>query len=269
MTMPRTINPSPHPLRPSPLDIPCSIFDVRRILSLLFLSLSLLLPARATDLITLIDGTTLEGTFVFYKNEQFEFLPAGASKSTRSPQSRVSALTLAPPVQSELRRRGGKNLAAAAFTGYQKPNFLFTTDTGPLQVAGMQMVSVVPHADMQREMQHLADADTSARSATPHDAAFRIALHTGVVTVVHFHMPDVVSSVRQGNYVRDRCAASKGKIEFTRIELSGWDDPVATRYKIISVPQFWFFNRDGEIATKLTDRFTSDDIDAAFNASKH
>jgi len=48
-----------------------------------------------------------------------------------------------------------------------------------------------------------------------------------------------------------------------RIAVGGPDSQEARRYGIASVPQFWFYDRAGRLTTKLTERFTSTDIEAA------
>ncbi|MCE9614975.1 MAG: hypothetical protein K8T26_11900 [Lentisphaerae bacterium] len=225
------------------------------------------LSAPAADMLTLADGQTVTGTFQGYRSGQFE-MQSDTAKPVKYPQLRVTALTLSPPVAVQVHRRGGKNLNGVQLTGYQKPTFAFATDTGDLQIPGVQVASIEAMPDMQRDMQHVAESARTAQAAVPHDETFRLAIHTGTVTVIQFHMDTVMSSVRQGGYVQSRCDDSRGKLRFERVDLTGWDDPVAQRYHIASVPQFWFFDREGNLRTKLTDRFTTDDIDAAFAAMR-
>lgn len=228
----------------------------------------LALPAmsgRCADVLTYTDGKRAEGLFVRFQGGQFEFLE-GDAKPAKVAAARVESLTLDPPVKADVRRRGGRSLDGVMLTGYSKPQFTFADGTGP--VPTMQIERIQPRSDLRREMQHVAEAQRAATVSTPASGILELPIHTGVVTVVHFHMEEVASSLKQGNYIQERCAESKGKIAFFRVNLRGWDDPAARQYQIASVPQFWFYDRDGQLVRKLTDRFTGDDIDAAFASVK-
>ncbi|MDA0578632.1 MAG: hypothetical protein O3B24_11100 [Verrucomicrobia bacterium] len=220
------------------------------------------------DVLTLTSGNTVEGTFLQFKNGQFEMRATDSEKSTRTPLTQAASLSLGPTVQAEIRQRAGKILDDVTFTGYQKPNCTLTTSTGPMTLSGVQTASIKPTTDMRREMQYVATASSAAEKSAPHDSDFRITTHTGVISVVHFHMHNVVASTRQGGSIENRCATSNGKLAYTRVTLQGWDDPAAKHYQVTSAPQFWFFDRRGELVTKLTERFTYADIDAAFSAAR-
>jgi hypothetical protein len=90
---------------------------------------------------------------------------------------------------------------------------------------------------------------------------------TGHVTVVHFNSDDVVSSVRQGAVVDTMARDSKGKIALVKVNMSSLDSPGAKKYGIASIPQFWFYDQNGQLTTKLVDRFTESDITAALQAA--
>jgi hypothetical protein len=226
--------------------------------------LCLALPATAIDHLTKKGGDEIVGTFAAYQTGRFK-MKTTDGKSVTVPVIQVERLTLSPAPAVEVRRRGGKNLDGAHFESYAKPNFTFTTGDGSLTLPGTQVASISTEDDFRRSMQHAEDAqrDTAAGN---HDGA--ITVHTGSVTIVHFHMADVVSSVRQGNYLKEVADRSNGRIVYERITLNGWQDPVVARYALRSAPQFWFYNRGGELATKLTERFTEQDLDDALRQAR-
>ena len=94
------------------------------------------------------------------------------------------------------------------------------------------------------------------------------AVKPGSVTIVHFHMPDLVASVREGNYVDALAKDSKGAVKVVRVVIARWENPLIEKYGLTSLPQFWFFGRTGKLSKKLTERFTEIDIDEALKAAR-
>ena len=89
------------------------------------------------------------------------------------------------------------------------------------------------------------------------------ALEKGKVSIVQFHQPGSISSERQGNSVSTLVRDSKGKLSFKRIVVPKGGTAVAKQYSVTSLPQFWFYDAQGKLSSKLTDRFTDQDITEA------
>lgn len=88
-------------------------------------------------------------------------------------------------------------------------------------------------------------------------------LAKGTVNVVHFNLPSVLSSVRQGGYIAAMASRSKGRFVVARVDIADWNSPICGALDLKSLPQFWFYSRSGRLTRKLTARFTEADIDAA------
>ena len=111
-------------------------------------------------------------------------------------------------------------------------------------------------------------AETEAKAEPDENAAIETLVQTGAVTIVQFHMPDVIASVRQGSYVRGLSAQSHGRIKLAVVALHSFDSPAASRYQIQVVPQFWFYNKSGKLVSKLAGQFTEGEIDRAIRDAK-
>ncbi len=91
--------------------------------------------------------------------------------------------------------------------------------------------------------------------------------------MIHLHCDALVASTRQGNYADALAGDSHGKIVLKRVAIPvvngepDWNSPVAKRFGITSVPQFWFYGKTGKPIKRLTDRFAEEDIDAAFKSA--
>ncbi len=93
-------------------------------------------------------------------------------------------------------------------------------------------------------------------------------LRKGVVNVIHFHYAPAHSSVRQGNYVEVLSRKSGGRVVVQRIVVPDWNAPICTAKEIKALPQFWFYGKSGKLSSKLTERFTESDIDAALKKAQ-
>ena len=88
-------------------------------------------------------------------------------------------------------------------------------------------------------------------------------LHKGVVNVIHFHYPQAVGSVREGNYLQGIMARHPGRLVVLKVVAQDFRAPICESLNLKTLPQFWFYSADGRLVKKLTDRFTEGDIDAA------
>jgi hypothetical protein len=88
-------------------------------------------------------------------------------------------------------------------------------------------------------------------------------LHKGVVNVVHFHYPQAVGSIREGNYLQGIMARHPNRLVVLKVVAQDFRAPICESLNLKTLPQFWFYSADGRLVKKLTDRFTEGDIDAA------
>lgn len=232
-------------------------YRTRTALTAMFAAIACTAAAMAADSLVLTSGERLAGTFRAYRSGQFEFAPA-TGKVQRVPLIKVETLALSPVVQVNVKRRGGRNLENVPLHGYQKPNFTVENAAAPLNLPASQVASIEAIDTLARSMDHMEEDQPAAPAIGPD---FKLPLPSNTAAIVHFHMDGVVSSVRQGNYARQ--LAAKRQVPFVRINVSGWDDPVARHYGITSVPQFWFYDREGNRTRMLTERFTDADIESA------
>ena len=219
--------------------------------------------AGGADTLTLRNGATHEGRFAAYKNGRFHFAASDGTE-LREMRVRVETLTLAPPAKVTMKQRGKKEVEDVLFKQYRQPEFVFLQGGQEFVITGPHMTAIDVGLDFNRTV-HTGPGQAVAGD----DAEFDLAglIKPGPVTVVHFHMATVVSSVRQGNYLAHRAANSKGKIEMVKVELKDWNEPVALKYAITSAPQFWIYDRQGKLRTKLVHRFTAQDIDSALKSA--
>lgn len=219
--------------------------------------------AGAADVLTLASGEQLQGAFAGFSGGQFHFA-VDSETNRKVPLIKVVTLAISPPVSVNLKRRGGRNESAITLSAYEKPHFQFSTPAGALSLASAQIASIEVLDTFARAMQHQKERDRADQTSVA--AGSRLVVPTGQVTVVHFHMESVVSSVRQGQYAKT--LAGKHDIAYVRVDLSGWTDAIATEYHITSAPQFWFYDRAGRVTQRLTDRFTDVDLETAFRSAR-
>ncbi len=94
-------------------------------------------------------------------------------------------------------------------------------------------------------------------------------LKKGFVNIVHVHSPKALASVREGNYVEALAAKPSNRIVILKIVVSDFGAPVCEQLGVRSVPQFWFYDSQGRLVKKLTDRFTEGDIDGALKMARN
>lgn len=89
------------------------------------------------------------------------------------------------------------------------------------------------------------------------------ALTPGAVNIVHFHLDESLTSVREGNYVEAISRKPSARLTVLRVVIPDWNAPICKELDLKSLPQFWFYSTSGKLTRKLTQRFTESDIDAA------
>jgi hypothetical protein len=221
--------------------------------------------APAADTLSLVGGKTYEGTFQGFKNGRFYFQPKEGA-AIREVALDVRSLQLDPAVTVSLKPLGKKVMQDVKLRSFAAPAFLFEAGGAELKLPASHVTSVDTAGDFSRAMQHAALAGAAAKPAEAVDIEKLVKV--GAVTAIHFHMASSIPSVRAGDYLDNVARRSKGKVKTATVEISGWEDPVALRYGIQSVPQFWIYRRDGELAEKLSEDVTPAAIDAALAAAQ-
>lgn len=156
-----------------------------------------------------------------------------------------------------------KKQIQATLIKFAKTKFTFVIDGEEKIIHYRQISSIDVTIDMKEFIQRREEAHEAAGGPKK---AFRVAelLEHGKATIVHFHIDEGPSSQRQGNLVHRLCEESRGKAVCKQVTLTGLDDPIAVKLKLATLPQFWFFTPKGAVSSRLTDRFTEEDISEAF-----
>ena len=94
-------------------------------------------------------------------------------------------------------------------------------------------------------------------------------LKKGFINIVHFHYPKALASVREGNYIEALAAKPSNRIVILKVMAPDFKAPICEALGIKSLPQFWFYDTQGRLVKKLTDRFTEGDIDGALKQARH
>ncbi len=89
------------------------------------------------------------------------------------------------------------------------------------------------------------------------------AVKKGFITVIQFHHPRSLTSIREGNYIQALASKKMNRVVLLKVVVQDFKAPILTALNIQGLPQFWVYNAQGKLTKKLTDRFTEGDIDAA------
>jgi hypothetical protein len=208
------------------------------------------------DTLALRGGTTFQGVFTRFKQDKFYFQPEGG-KEIIELRVKVFELKLDPPANVVVKPNGKKKRDDLKLIGYEESTFRFS---GGVTMASPTVSSIQMGLDFNRPVSSAGSATVSGSTDNLDIASL---VEMGVVTVIHFDLPSVVASVRQGNYIAALAGDSKGKIKVVKVPLGSFDTALAKKYGITSAPQFWFYNSAGKLVTKLTERFTEEDIGQA------
>ena len=263
------------------------------------------LVARA-DTLTLTDGKTVRGLFAGYSNRKFEFKTEEGTLIKEYPL-KIKTLTTDTPVTVSA-KFSGKKYDSIDFVGFDNRQVQFSRDGQAVRepiimLQSIEMTALAKEAEATlddplgarqpsaggrsgggrpppslRESQprkwdqsgKWGEVQSSLTSVISHGEVVDIEskLKRGVVNVVHFHLPGVVSSVRQGTYVESLAAKRSNRMVVLKLDLPGFDAPVCDELRIKSLPQFWIYDGNGKLVKKLTDRFTEADIDAALKSAR-
>jgi hypothetical protein len=221
----------------------------------------------AGDILTLTTGTQYEGIFDGYKNGGFAInIERGPVKKEAG--SRVRKLVLASPCKTSVILQGGKNPQSLRLLGYEKSTFQFDQEGQPVTYPLSKVKEIQVEIDFSRV------EDTSATEATVltqgNDVELSTVIQKGVVNVLHIHGEGLMQSERVIEYLNSlpKKSENKGKVVILRADLRDMDNAFCEKKEIKSLPQFWFYNKRGELTDRLVERFTPADIDAALKKAK-
>lgn len=223
-----------------------------------------------TETITLKGGQIHNGTFESFKADRFYFQPKDANKINER-SIRVESLNLDPPAKVIVKPRGSTPIEGLKLIKYEKSQFLFDDNGKQILMPASKINSINTVLDLNREM-HRTDENTDAANSPTNNKIHDVSAYvkTGMITVIHFHMDSVMSSVRQGSYLKSLAQEKNNKKNTHVVKISFTDNnsPSLKKYGITSIPQFWFYNRNGNLVEKLIGRFTDEDICSAFEKAK-
>ncbi len=223
--------------------------------------------ASALDTLEPSAGPAVQGFFLGYDKGTFNFMTRD-KKTMHERPSAVKKVTMDKPLKASLElktKRGGRD--DVIFAGFELGNFIIVRSGKEEKLPVLNVAAIHVDSGNERNMDELSDGDNIISKGEETDLSH--VAEAGKVTVVHFHQPGIVSSEREGNFLTALVRQSKGKLVYKRIVCEKGTEPVAKQYKVASFPQFWFYNKSGQLNEKLTDRFTEQDIgDAIKKASR-
>lgn len=232
-----------------------SCFGIR-ISSLILLSSSVL-----ADTLEPTSGAPSTGFFLSYDNGKFNFMNAETKTLHVSP-SGVRRVVLDQPLKATLEskaKRGEK--AEILVTGFEAGSFAIERG-GKAEKVSLQTISEL-RVDEVASKRTTDQLETGNVVSKGEEVDLAKIVEPGQVTIVHFHLPKTITSERTGNYVATLERQSKGKLVVKRVLVPDASAPVAKQHQLTTFPQFWLYDKTGKLSSKLTDRFTESDLDAA------
>ena len=232
---------------------------MKRTISLLLVFLSL---AVSADVLHLKTGTQ-EGVFSGYSKFRLRFQAWDGDKVEVYEPSKINKLVLDKPIKVQVvLTRAPKKVNPALLKGYNNMKFTFEME-GEEKVLHYNQIGKIDYTVSIGEFMKRRD---EAKNGGP-QISVKEMIEEGMATVIHFHCDDGPASQRQGNLCERLCKESKGKAVYKRIVVKDLNDPLAKRYKLQSLPQFWFFTPKKAVFVKLSERFTEEDIEKALKGA--
>ncbi len=215
--------------------------------------------APGADTLLLTGGKSYTGTLEGFRNGAFMFRPA-QGEVVKVWSSYVQKLTLDPPTRATVTIQGRKSPEAALLKGFEQSRLI-------LDRAGReesQPIAFVKEIQMTMSLDRGVVAEPEVQTISTGEVVnVTNAVSPGSATVIHFHLPSSIPSQRQGTYVAALGRDSRSRLKVVRVVVPDFDCPVARQYGLKSLPQFWFYSRSGQLASKVTERFSPVDIDTA------
>lgn len=212
-------------------------------------------------------GKRYSGMFAGYAKGRVQFQEWTATEPLQMELRRVERLKIAKPSPVKYTLSGApKKTLTAPFLGIKNGAFLFADGADELRYFSRQIGRIEVKIDYQAFMAEAQQAAGEGEGGDDQDGPLRARdmVVDNQVTVIHFHHDGSAASTRQGNLAQRLCDDSRGAATYVRVLVKDGDDPVAQANKLRSLPQFWFYDRRGELSGKLAERFTEEDISKAF-----
>ncbi len=238
----------------------------------MFLLLGLLRLSAAPDMMILKTGQTNDINFFEFNSGRIYFEDEKNPKkaSTSKMILSISEIVLLPPGNVTVKYRNGKSDSSFKLKSYKDSDFIFAEKSGKLQnIAYRDILSIKMDMDFERSKAKHDTHDLTKRKERAEDFDIDSLAQKGFVTVVQLHMPDLMQSTRTWNYVKSLENNKRIKVKPVRITINDWENPLIKQYDIKALPQFWFYDKSGNLETKLIKRFTSNDIDEAVKQANH
>ena len=207
-------------------------------------------------------GVPVDGFFLGFEKGEFHFMNR-AQKTVKQQPFSVKKLTLDKPLKATVESKMKRNAKdEVMLTGFEMGNFLVERD-GAAEKIPVQNVAALRVDAManNRTMDQLAARDNVISKGEEVD--LQKAAEAGKVTVIQFHLPGALASEREGNYLDTLEKRGAGRLVVKRVVVKDAGEPVTKQYAVTTLPQFWFYGKNGQLAAKLTDRFTENDINEA------
>ena len=224
----------------------------------IFLLLALLSMVVSADVLHLKTGKQ-EGVFSGFAKFRLRFQAWDCDKVEVYEPSKINKLVLDKPLKVQLvLTRAPKKVVPALLKGFENMKFTFEME-GEEKVLHYNQVGKIDYNLSIGEFMKRRD---EAQNGGP-QISVKEMIEEGMATIIHFHCEDGPASQRQGNLCERLCKESKGKAVYKRIVVKDLNDPIAKRYKLQSLPQFWFFTPKKAVFVKLSERFAEEDIEKA------
>lgn len=204
-------------------------------------------------------GPPAEGFFLSYDKGKFNFMNREQKTLHISPTG-VKKIMIDKPLVATLELKSKRNeKSGVSLKGFEAGSFLIERDGKDEKVPVLFVAELRVDATANNRTMDQLDAQEEVISKGE-QVELKEHVEQGKVTIVHFHLPGSISSERQGNYVDTLARDGKGKVVLRRAIVKSAGEPVARQYGLTTLPQFWFYGKNGQLVTKLTDRFTENDI---------
>ena len=250
------------------------------------------------DMITLRSGKVINGRFLGFSERKFDFRSDDGDLISEYPVDVKSIVPTVPlKVSVELTRTNYVNVAFRSFDEFtlhlgkdeaevdERVIMLKTLTVNGVGRRNLmppdknnsdgkaQKGEDVPPPEAPRDWQRSGkwremEAKGNSIISKGEDVDIQDHLKKGFINIVHIHYPKVLASVREGNYVEALAAKYSNKICLLKIVVPDFKAPVCESLGIKSLPQFWFYDAQGRLVKKLTDRFTEGDIDDALKLAR-
>lgn len=238
-------------------------------ISLCLCLLALLSLGLCGDELRLADGTKLQGVFLGLDAKgKVSFQCFSEEAPWEGPLPSVKRLKLDKPVKITFYgAREPKKGLKGTLGGYKDGNFRLTLpgDSKPQELPSLRVAKLEVAIDMadflrrKEEFRRQQAADNAEKAVEISEM-----LQPGKAAIVHFHSPTMERNERQGSLARRLCDSSKGKAVYLEIMVDSLQSPTAKKYKLKSLPQFWFYNGNGKQTSRLDRKFTEEEIEEAF-----